>query len=247
MTTSTGNLVSAVLLDYDDTMAETEKIALGAAYDYRVAELQKRGVMVNHSKADHVDRFAGTTFREILGQLGPELDFSLSDAELNELAEEEVRRVMDALGSELEPMPGSLEMLQRFSELGISAAVVSSSATRRLHVCLKSTGQNQFIGASSVFSASDSMDEPKSKPDPAVYLFALERLGLNAEETIAVEDSLSGCKSAVAAGIRCLGFTGALADDKKELRHQQLLEVGAFEVVDSLDDVERFLARETQQ
>ena len=243
--TSTGNLVSTVLLDYDDTMACTERIALGAAYDYMVAELTKRGVMVNHSKSHHIDRFAGTTFREILSQLEPELDFSLNKAEINELVEEEVRRVLDALGSELEPMPGSLEMLQRFRDLGIGSAIVSSSATHRLQVCLECTGQNEYIQASSVFSASDSMGEPKSKPDPAIYLFALKRLDLKAEDTIAVEDSLSGCQSALAAGIRCLGFTGALNHDKKGRRKEQLLEVGAFEVVDSLADVERFLARGT--
>jgi HAD superfamily hydrolase (TIGR01509 family) len=42
-----------------------------------------------------------------------------------------------------------------------------------------------------------------AKPDPEPYLTALERLGADKEETLVVEDSSRGLRSAVAAGIDC--------------------------------------------
>jgi HAD superfamily hydrolase (TIGR01509 family) len=46
-------------------------------------------------------------------------------------------------------------------------------------------------------------DYTVAKPDPEPYLTALERLGADKEETLVVEDSSRGLRSAVAAGIDC--------------------------------------------
>ena len=48
------------------------------------------------------------------------------------------------------------------------------------------------------------VDEPK--PSPAAYLFALDKLGLDAGECVAVEDNVGGAKSAGDAGIACVAF-----------------------------------------
>ncbi len=45
---------------------------------------------------------------------------------------------------------------------------------------------------------------PKKKPDPGIYLAALERTGVRPDETIVVEDSRNGLLAAVAAGLRCV-------------------------------------------
>lgn len=41
----------------------------------------------------------------------------------------------------------------------------------------------------------------KTKPDPEVYLLAVERLGLKPEECLVIEDSLEGVTAARAAGL----------------------------------------------
>ncbi|MGH9035713.1 MAG: HAD-IA family hydrolase, partial [Acidimicrobiia bacterium] len=43
-----------------------------------------------------------------------------------------------------------------------------------------------------------------TKPDPAAYVIALERLGLEARDTVAVEDSVPGLGAARAAGVPCV-------------------------------------------
>ncbi|KRO18453.1 HAD family hydrolase [Lacticaseibacillus saniviri] len=44
-------------------------------------------------------------------------------------------------------------------------------------------------------------DFERSKPDPAVYLATLQKLGLDADEAVAVEDSAVGIQAAKAAGL----------------------------------------------
>jgi beta-phosphoglucomutase-like phosphatase (HAD superfamily) len=45
---------------------------------------------------------------------------------------------------------------------------------------------------------------PAKKPDPAIYLLALERLGVAPDDAIVVEDSRNGLLAAVGAGLRCV-------------------------------------------
>ena len=45
---------------------------------------------------------------------------------------------------------------------------------------------------------------PAKKPDPGIYLLALERTGANPDQTIVIEDSRNGLRAAVAAGLRCV-------------------------------------------
>ena len=45
---------------------------------------------------------------------------------------------------------------------------------------------------------------PRKKPDPAIYLLALEQLGDDPSDVLVVEDSRNGLLAAVGAGLRCL-------------------------------------------
>jgi beta-phosphoglucomutase-like phosphatase (HAD superfamily) len=50
----------------------------------------------------------------------------------------------------------------------------------------------------------DSIDSPK--PDAASYLFALEELGEDADNAVAIEDNVGGVAAASAAGVTCVAF-----------------------------------------
>jgi putative hydrolase of the HAD superfamily len=47
-------------------------------------------------------------------------------------------------------------------------------------------------------------DVEKVKPDPALYIKALQNLGISGKEAIAFEDSLHGSNAAMSAGIHCI-------------------------------------------
>lgn len=67
-------------------------------------------------------------------------------------------------------------------------------------------------------------DVERSKPDPASYELALQRLHLPAEAVIAFEDTLSGTRSAKGANIRCYAIQRAAI-----LREQLKAADGVFE------------------
>lgn len=69
-------------------------------------------------------------------------------------------------------------------------------------------------------------DVARGKPHPEGYLLALERLGVEAAEAVALEDTEAGVASAKAAGLYCVAVRGTLPD----ARLQQ-----ADELVDGID------------
>ena len=65
-------------------------------------------------------------------------------------------------------------------------------------------------------------DYPRSKPHPDPYLAALDRFGVSAGESVVIEDSERGLRSAVAAGIDCVVVANAFVrgQDLSQASHQ---------------------------
>ena len=74
-----------------------------------------------------------------------------------------------------------------------------------------------------VYSAATSMpDGPSSKPDPKIYLYACEQLGVKPEETLTVEDSKSGATAAMRAGIPLVGYVGIYGLEEGKEKEEQM-------------------------
>ncbi|MDB5058424.1 MAG: HAD-superfamily hydrolase, subfamily variant 3 [Chloroflexi bacterium] len=105
----------------------------------------------------------------------------------------------------LAPMPGVRELMSIVSTANLRLALASNSPLPSITAAL--TG----IGIRTYFAAVTSGDEvPLGKPAPDVYLKALERIGLQAEEAIAIEDSQVGIRAATSAGLICLAVPNEL-------------------------------------
>ena len=63
-------------------------------------------------------------------------------------------------------------------------------------------------------------DVEKKKPDPEIFLKAAKKIGADPAQSLVLEDAISGCNAAVAAGMRCVGVTTSFSKE-------QLLEAGA--------------------
>jgi FMN phosphatase YigB (HAD superfamily) len=108
---------------------------------------------------------------------------------LEEWVEREKQAVIHHLRAELRPDPEVLEPLHRLAR-GYGVAAVSSSADARIAACFEVTGLAGFFPPNRRFSAEDSLPRPTSKPDPAIYRYAGEQLGIGVHQGLAVEDSL---------------------------------------------------------
>jgi len=159
---------------------------------------------------------------------------------LEHWVEQERLRVTEHLGQVLRPDPAVREPLMRLAER-YELAAVSSSATPRLSACFRATGVDAIIGPERLYSAEDSLPVPTSKPDPAVYLHACRELGITPAQAVAVEDSVPGAQSAVAAGIATIGNLQFVPPAEREEREGQLRDVGVAAVVTSWSEVEQLV------
>lgn len=69
------------------------------------------------------------------------------------------------------------------------------------------------------------------KPAPDLFFYAAKQMGAEPSRCLVIEDSFSGAKAGVAAGMDVFGFTGASHDKKRSESH--LKEVGVTAIFDS--------------
>ena len=99
---------------------------------------------------------------------------------------------------ELEDLrPGVLDYLEQARELGLATAIVSSSSRSWID---RNLLRLERAGDFDAIVTADG-DPARAKPEPTLYLEALDRLGLAAGEAIAFEDSPNGVRAAKAAGL----------------------------------------------
>ena len=136
---------------------------------------------------------------------------------MEEYVNMELGRVTQKLTEKCKECPGAGEQLQWMHDQGYPMAVVSTSAKPRVLASLYKVGFNKYFPDEKVYSAATSLTPPSSKPDPKIYLYACEQLGVKPEECVTVEDSKSGATAGMRAGIPLIGYVGVYGiEDGKE-------------------------------
>jgi len=170
--------------------------------------------------------------------------YEMSDEELNSYVSKEEDKVIEKLREKLQPCVGVEAELEKLAAAKkYYLAVVSSSALRRVQASIEKVGQNKYFKDVDVFSAATSLPKPTSKPDPAIYNFAMEKLGVKPENCVAVEDSKSGATAAFRAHIPTIGYTGSYEEDEKEKITKVLKEAGVNIVIDHWTEFESALQK----
>ena len=101
------------------------------------------------------------------------------------------------------PVPGLIELLELATARGWPIALVTNAPRPTVGLMIRSLKVERWF-PESVWSLGVECEHPKPHPQP--YLRGLELCGGAAAETaLAFEDSPSGVKAAVAAGIRTVG------------------------------------------
>ena len=203
----------ALLFDLDGTLAETDSLHLPTWVD----ALEPYGVEVDEEF--YRDRISGRSTAEIVRELLPDL------------TDEQGRSIGDAKEasfrertSELEPLPGLVDFVERGRERGMQIALVTNAPEENVEAILLALKLRKF------FDTIVLADEVEAvKPDPAPYIAALKKTGVPADRALAFEDSVSGISSSVAAGIPTVVI--ASSQDPK-----MLLGAGAFTTANDFTD-----------
>jgi HAD superfamily hydrolase (TIGR01509 family) len=253
-----------VLCDADGNLFPSEEPAFAASASVTNRFLGHLGIPAAYTAEELRTSTTGKNFRTTAVDLavawGVPIDSTLVDGRLDAIVArpddsplltadvlefwvtKEREAVTAHLGSVLEPDPnvlGPMFNLQR--KFGLAA--VSSSALVRLAACFSATGLDHLIPADVRFSAEDSLPVPTSKPDPAIYRLSLERLDVSPDQAVAIEDSVPGVASAVAAGIATIGNLMFVPPGERLSRCSELAAAGACAVTNCWAEIATQMTR----
>ena len=126
------------------------------------------------------------------------------------------------------PYPSSQETLDLLDDLGVPAAIVSSSKNAMTVLTAAGLGDRFDVVVDGVVAVEEHLS---GKPSPDAFLLAARRLGVEATRSVVVEDAVSG----VAAGAQG-GFEVVIGVDRGA-GHDVLLASGATFVVGDLGEL----------
>lgn len=219
-----------MILDCDNTLCLSERLAFEACTDLTNEVLEKYGKSERYTVDQLLEDFVGHNFRGMLVGLQKKYNFTMSPEQLEEYVGKELDAVTKKLSEKCQPCPGAPEMCEWLKQQGYPMAVCSTSAKSRVVASIKKVGVMKYFSENHVYSAA-SMNPPTSKPAPDVYLWACKDLGVKPEEAVTVEDSKSGVTSATRAGVPCIAYVGVYGvEDSKEKMDQMaqiMTEAGA--------------------
>lgn len=215
------NKTSAWIFDVDGTLADTEREGHLPAFNeaFKVA-----GLNWHWSPELYGALLAVTGGKERMRFYAKDHDPDFlkradADAMIKAIHEEKTRSYVQRISSgEIPLRPGVLDMLQAGRQAGIRLAIATTTTAENVDALLKSV---MPVGADCWFEVIGAGDVvPRKKPAPDIYLWVLDRLGLEPESCLAIEDSENGLQASLAAGLptivtvndytRGQDFTGAL-------------------------------------
>lgn len=184
---------AAIIFDFDGVIADSEVRA-----NRTLAEsLTLVGMPTTYAEClrDYYGHNWQETQRRIEARFGQSLP-----ADFRERHRERARtRFMEGF----EAVPGAGDFLASMDDL--PRAIASSSRAEYIDWALGLFGLRHHFGPH-IYSA-DGWD--RGKPHPDIYLAAARGLGVDPASCLAVEDSPTGARSALAAGMTVVGFCGA--------------------------------------
>ena len=183
--------------------------------------LEKYNISERYSVDSLLEDFVGQNFRGMLVGLQKKHNFQMPEEQLEDYVNKELGAVTSKLSEKCKECPGATQQLEWIKEQGYPMAVVSTSAKPRVVASLFKVGMAKYFPDEKVFSAATSLDPPSSKPDPKIYFYACEQLGVKPEDCVTVEDSKSGATAGMRAGIPLIGYVGVYGiEDGKEKMDQ---------------------------
>ncbi|QFU82390.1 HAD family hydrolase [Natronorubrum aibiense] len=184
--------MNAVLFDMDGVIVNSE--------DYWV-EFQRDDILPAAVPDADVDvaETTGMNYREIYDYLEAEYGTDIS----REVFVERFAEAAEAIYTEhVELLDGLPELLAELEDSGVETAVVSSSPHDWINIVLE---RFDLEGAFDHVISADDIDGA-SKPEPDVFEYAADEVGVSPAECLVVEDSENGVEAAARAGTTVVAY-----------------------------------------
>lgn len=179
-----------VIFDCDGVLVDSEATCCGISAE----EARSAGMNVPAEQA--VEKFSGMALPEIQKIIEKETGKNLGP----EWSHNVQARFVSAMKNGVEPIDGVYAMLEQVQKLSLPVRVGSNSSCEEMEAKFHATNMKHFF-ENRIHSARD-MGVPKPRPD--VYLHAAQQEDVKPENCVVLEDSNTGAKAAVDAGMVCV-------------------------------------------
>lgn len=224
-------MIRAIIFDFDGVIADTEPL------HYEAFLRVLSGRVAIPSRDAYFARYLGLNDAAFVRTLHTEQSVALCDGDLQTLLQRKNAAYETAIARGLPLLPGVAEFIDR-ARPRLPLAICSGARRVEIESILRAANRHDAF-----FAIVSADDVPASKPDPAGFRMAAERLraraaGLAPRECLAIEDSAHGVTAARTAGMKVVRVrtyaTGAQCppadlevDALNELTDAQLTELGA--------------------
>ncbi len=216
------NNKKAVIWDMDGIIVDTAQYHLKG---WQIV-FGERGV--NYTEEDYrrnTGKRSDSIIKNILGR-------EIAQGEIATIIREKDETFRQLTRQNIRPFPGVLKLITSLKEHGFKIAIASSAPMENIQLVTQSLKiHNRFDAIISGWEVT------KGKPDPQTFLLAAEKLGVEAEDCIVIEDAISGVTASKRANMRCIAVTNTTS--REELREADLI-IDTLEEI-TIDDLERLL------
>jgi len=216
------NSKKAVIWDMDGVIVDT------AQYHLKGWQMVFRKRGANYTEEDfrrNTGKRSDSIIKNVLGE-------KIAQGEIIAITREKDETFRQLMGQNIRPFPGVLKLITSLKEHGFKIAIASSAPMENIQLITQSLKiHNRFDAIISGWETT------KGKPHPQIFLRAVEKLGVEAEDCIVIEDAISGVTASQRAGIRCIAVTNTTP--RKDLREADLV-IDTLEEI-TVDDLERLL------
>lgn len=188
--------VEAAIFDMDGTLVESEHIWAEAKQD--IAQCAGKNIT-----DDELKQYIGRGLNDFIDEVLEPTTLK-QRTELNQKIKE---NVLKDYGYKIRVIDGAVDILNAFSSAGIRIAICSSGPLQAIENSLIALNVTELV---EVIVSGETLS--MGKPNPLPYLHTLEKLDVEARNAIVFEDTISGLKSATAAGITTI-VVGNYSDD----------------------------------
>ena len=216
-------MLDALIFDFDGVIVDTEPL------HYRAFQSVLGPAGLGYSWEQYVDHYMGFDDRDAFTESFRGVKRTLSDNDLNTLILQKAAAFQEIIASGVAAYPGVVELIREAAGT-VPLALCSGALPSDISPILGQLGLEHAFDV--IVTAAD---VAASKPDPASYILAVDRLAnfypgktIRPQHCLAIEDTPAGISSATGAGMAVLGVTNSYPASTL---------AGALLIVDSLCDL----------
>jgi|GEM_PF-91433 len=215
--------LEAVIFDMDGVLIDS----VSSAHKARETLLAEHGLSMAVIPDPRGEDHRGASAKALLHAVEQHHGVSIDLDDFKQRAGHMIRQ--DLKDREQSADPGLVRFLEDLRAHGIACAITSSGAKNSVAFKLEILGIEHFFSA--IVTADD---VAAHKPDPASYFYTMGYLGVQPQNCLIIEDSLTGIEAAIASGARVAGFSkyntkpetfdglDLVASDWSELSYQKI-------------------------